>query len=72
MLDRKDKLKLYLGQLKFQKQKRISILDFIEKYIYRIEENLSEIKSLEDYKEEEYKNKDLVMEVEELLKELGE
>lgn len=72
MLNKNDKLKLYLGQLKYQKEKRISILDLIEKYIYRIEENISEIKSVEDYKEEEYKNKDLVMEVEELLKELGE
>lgn len=72
MLNKNDKLKLYLGQLKYQKEKRIAILDLIEKYIYRIEENISEIKSLEDYKEEEYKNKDLVMEVEELLKELGE
>ena len=72
MLNKNDKLKFYLGQLKYRKEKRINIIDLIEKYIYRIEENISEIKCVEDYKDEEYKNKDLVMEVEELLKELGE
>ncbi|MBR6689732.1 MAG: hypothetical protein IKL65_00175 [Bacilli bacterium] len=72
MLNKNDKLKLYLGQLKYQKEKRINIIDLIEKYIYRIEENISEIKCVEGFKDEEYKNKDLVMEVEELLKELSE
>ena len=70
MLHRNDKLKLYLGQLKYQKQKMIFIIELIEKYIYRIEENISEVKRADTAQEEEYKNKDLVMEVEELLKEL--
>lgn len=70
MLRRDDKLKLYLGKLKYQKQKMIFIIDLIEEYIYRIEENISQVKCADTAEAEEYKNKDLVMEVEELLKEL--
>lgn len=70
-LHRNDRLKLYLGQLKYQKEKMLFAINLIDKYVCRIEENISEIKCAETCKEEEYKNKDLVIEVEEFIKELS-
>ena len=66
----KEVLKLYLGKLKYQKNKRIYVLNLIDDYISRIETNISEIKCEETYRDEEYRNKDLKREVEELLREL--
>ena len=45
-------------------------IELINSYIYRIEENTAKVKSSDTSMEEEYKNKDLKREVEELLKEL--
>lgn len=69
-LNNKEVLKLYLGQLKYQKKKMIYAIELIDDYIGRIEENISEIKCEDTYIDEEYKNKDLKREVEELLREL--
>ena len=66
----KDVLKLYLGKLKYQKNKMIYAINLIDDYISRIEVNTSEIKCEDTYREEEYKNKDLKREVEELLRDL--
>ena len=63
-------LKLYLGQLKYQKNKMIYAINLIDDYINRIEINTSEVKCEDTYRDEEYKNKDLKREVEELLREL--
>ena len=63
-------LKLYLGQLKYQKNKMINTINLIDDYINRIEINTSEVKCKDTYRDEEYKNKDLKREVEELLREL--
>lgn len=71
-LHKNDKLKIYLGKIKYQKEKAIFIIELIDKYIYRIEENICKEKNIETYEAEEYKNKDLLIEVEELLKELEE
>lgn len=69
-MNRENKLKCMLGELKYQQQKVIAMLELIEKYINRIEENIASEKSLDDAMVEEYRNKDLVGEVKELLKEL--
>ena len=69
-MNRENKLKRMLGELKYQQQKAIAMLELIEKYINRIEENRASEKSLDDAMVEEYRNKDLVGEVKELLKEL--
>ena len=69
-MNRENKLKRMLGELKYQQQKAIAMLELIEKYINRIEENIASEKSLDDAMVEEYRNKDLVGEVKELLKEL--
>lgn len=69
-MNRNDKLKFYLGKLKYQQQKMIFKIELINKYIDRIEENISDVKRSETAYEEEYKNKDLLTEIEELLKEL--
>lgn len=69
-MNRENKLKRMLGELKYQKEKAIAMLELIEKYINRIEENIASEKSLDDAMVEEYRNKDLVGEVKELLKEL--
>ena len=66
----KEVLKIYLGKLKYQKNKMIYAINLIDDYISRIEVNTSEIKCEETYRDEEYKNKDLKREVEELLREL--
>ena len=59
-----------LGELKYQQQKSMMVIDLIDKYIHRIEENIADNKCLDDAMEEEYRNKDLIGEVNELLKEL--
>lgn len=69
-MNRENKLKRMLSELKYQQQKAIAMLELIEKYINRIEENIASEKSLDDAMVEEYRNKDLVGEVKELLKEL--
>lgn len=69
MIDR-EVLKLYLGKLKYQKNKMIYAINLIDDYISRIEINTSEIKCEDTYRDEEYRNKDLKKEVEELLKDL--
>ena len=51
-------LKLYLGQLKYQKNKMINTINLIDDYINRIEINTSEVKCKDTYRDEEYKNKD--------------
>lgn len=48
----------------------IYAINLIDDYISRIEVNTSEIKCEDTYREEEYKNKDLKREVEELLRDL--
>ena len=63
-------LKIYLGKLKYQKIKSMYAIKLIDDYISRIEENISEIKCENTYRDEEYKNKDLKREVMELLNEL--
>lgn len=69
-LNKTEKLKLYSGKLKYQKQKMIFVIETIDKYIDRIEENTATVKCSEFAYDEEYKNKDLLTEVEELFKEL--
>lgn len=69
-MNKEDILKDYLGQLKYQKSKMLIYIKLIDSYIFRIEENTSEVKCSDTAMEEEYKNKDLKREVEELLKEL--
>lgn len=69
MKDR-DVLKLYLGKLKYKKNKMIYVINLIDAYISRIETNTSEVKCEDTYRDEEYKNKDLKREVEELLRDL--
>ncbi len=69
MTDR-EVLKLYLGKLKYQKNKMINTINIIDNYINRIEVNTSEIKCEKTYRDEEYKNKDLKNEVIELLRDL--
>lgn len=69
MKDR-DVLKLYLGKLKYKKNKMIYVINLIDDYISRIEINTSEVKCEDTYRDEEYKNKDLKREVEELLRDL--
>ena len=66
----KDVLKLFLGKLKYQRNKMINTINIIDDYINRIEANTSEIKCEETYRDEEYKNKDLKNEVIELLRDL--
>lgn len=66
----KELLKLFLGKLKYQRNKMINAINIIDDYINRIEENTSEIKCEDTYRDEEYKNKDLKNEVIELLREL--
>lgn len=63
-------LKNYIGKLKYKKEKMISILELIDKYICRIEENICDVKCSDTANEEEYRNKYLVKEIEEFLKEL--
>lgn len=67
----KELLKLFLGKLKYQRNKMINVINIIDDYINRIEENTSEIKCEDTYIDEEYKNKDLKNEVIELLRELN-
>ena len=66
----KDVLKLFLGKLKYQRNKMINAINIIDDYINSIEENTSEIKCKDTYRDEEYKNKDLKNEVIELLRDL--
>ena len=66
----KELLKLFLGKLKYQRNKMINAINIIDDYINRIEGNTSEIKCEDTYRDEEYKNKDLKNEVIELLREL--
>ena len=69
-MNKEDILRDYLGQLKYQKSKMLIFIELINSYIYRIEENTAKVKCSDTAMEEEYKNKDLKREVEELLKEL--
>lgn len=69
-MNKRDILKDYLGQLKYQQSKMLLFVDLIDRYIRRIEENISDVKCEDTYRDEEYKNKDLIREVQELLKEL--
>ena len=69
-MNRNDKLKLYLGKLKYQQQKMKFKIELINQYIDRIEENIADVKCSETAYGEEYKNKDLLTEIEELLKEI--
>ena len=69
-MNKREILKDYLGQLKYQQSKMLNFVDLIDRYISRIEENISDVKCEDTYRDEEHKNKDLKREVEELLKEL--
>lgn len=69
-MHRESILKHMLGELKYQQQKIIMNIDLIDKYINRIEENIANEKCLDEAMVEEYKNKDLIGEVNELLKDL--
>lgn len=70
ILHKNDILKDYIGKLKYKKEKFINVIELIDKYIYRIEENISDVKCSDTSMEEEYRNKYLVKEIDEFLKEL--
>ncbi len=68
----KDELIKYRGKLKFIRKKYVLLFDLIDDYIKRIDENTAKDKDATYAELEKETNKDLLQEVENLIKELGD
>lgn len=68
----KDELIKYRGKLKFIRKKYVLLFDLIDYYIKRIDENTAKDKDATYAELEKETNKDLLQEVENLIKELGD
>ena len=68
----KDELIKYRGKLKFIRKKYVLLFELIDDYIKRIDENTAKDKDATYAELEKETNKDLLQEVENLIKELGD